>query len=420
MRVGSGHDMHKTGDPAPLVASHGQHVQSAPSTGVGGDGQPASIVRPAIVMAAFFASIGAFFPYIAVYYRSIGLTVESVGLLFALQAAVSLGAAPMWGALVDHLGHVRGPLAAAAAGTALAATLLALAPDRPVIVVAVICLAIAGSGIVPMLDSRTVDLLGADRDRYGRARAWGSASFIVAALAVGALIDRVGPSGLFLVYVPAIALTGVAAWLLLAGPSRAGRRLLRVTRAEVVGLVRRRRLALFLVGSVVLWTSVAAVSTFFSIHLVALGAPAQIVGVAWGLGALVEVPLMFSFHRIVKRVSPERLLVIGVVASAVRAAGFAIMPNVPLTLAVAPLGGVGYAFFYVGTVTYVSRNAPARLQATAQGIFSVTAFSVGTILGSTLGGQLAGVLGLRGLFGVCAVGTALAAVVIAAAVSPRR
>jgi MFS transporter, PPP family, 3-phenylpropionic acid transporter len=382
--------------------------------------QPASVVRPAIVMAAFFASLGAWFPYIAVYYASIDLSVESIGLLFALQAAVSLAAAPLWGAFVDHLGTVRGSLLVAAVGTALGGTLLALAPSPPVIIVAVIALAVSGSGIIPMLDSRTVDMLGADRDRYGRARAWGSAAFIVVAISVGALIDRVGPRGLFLVYVPGMILTGIAGWALLAGESRAGRRLLRVTRAEVLSLVRRRHLALLLAGSILLWTSVAAFNTFFSIHLLSLGAPAEVVGFAWALGALAEVPLMFTFHRIVARVGPERLIVVGVVAWVLRAAGFALAPTVPLTLAVAPLGGVGYAFFYVGTVTFVSRNAPARLQATAQGIFSGTAFSVGTILGSTVGGQLAGLLGLRGLFGVCAVGAALAAVVIAIGMSTRR
>jgi predicted MFS family arabinose efflux permease len=48
------------------------------------------------------------------------------------------------------------------------------------------------------------------------------------------------------------------------------------------------------------------------------------------------------------------------------------------------------------------------------------AFNVGTILGSTVGGQLAGLPGLRGLFGVCAVGAALGAVVIAIVMSTRR
>jgi PPP family 3-phenylpropionic acid transporter len=372
-------------------------------------------------MAAFFASVGAWFPYVAVYYDSIGLSLDEIGLLFALNAAVQVAAAPLWGALVDHQGEVRRPLAVATIGAAIAATFLALARDQAAIAIAVVAFAAAGCGIVPMLDSRTVDLLGADRDRYGRARAWGSASFIVASIAVGALIERFAPRALFAAYVPAILLTGVLGWLLLGGPSRAGRRLLRVTRGEIVGLIRQPSLAWFLVGSVVLWTSGAAVSTFFSIHLVTLGAPAEVVGLAWALGALVEVPLMLTFHRIVARVGPERLLVIGIIAFAVRAVGFAVMPNVATTLAVAPLGGVGYAFFYVGTVTYVSRNAPPRLQATAQGIFSGTAFSLGTILGSMLGGQLAGTLGLRGLFAACAVGAFLAAIIVAIAVArPRR
>lgn len=380
----------------------------------------ASVVRPAVVYLTFFGSIGAYFPYVAVYYRSIGLSVESIGLLTALQAAVSLALAPLWGAVVDQLGSVRGPLAVAGLATAAAAALLGLARDPLLIAAAVICLAAAGSGMIPMLDSRTVDLLGDDRDRYGRARAWGSAGFIVVSLAVGVLIERIGPAGLFLVYVPGLVLVSVVGWALLGGPSRAGRRVLRVTAEEVVGLLRQRRLALFLVGSILLWTAVAAVSTFFSIHLIALGAPAEIVGLAWALGALVEVPLMFSFDRIVRRVPAEWLIVFAVVVFAVRAAGFALAPSVAVVLIVAPLGGVGFAFFFVGTVTYVARVAPPRLQATAQGIYSGTAFSVGTVLGAILGGQVAGVLTLRGLFGVCAIVAAAAAVVIATAVMPDR
>jgi PPP family 3-phenylpropionic acid transporter len=376
----------------------------------------ASVARPAVVYLILFGSIGSFFPYIAVYYKSIGLSVESIGLLTALQAAVALAAAPLWGAFVDQLGSVRGPLALAGLATAASATVLGVVRDPALIALAVVGTAACGSGITPMLDSRTVDMLGADRDRFGRARAWGSVGFIVVSLAVGALIDRLGPRSLFLVEVPGFALVGLAGWALMGGATRGGRRVIRVTSAEVIGLLRQGRMALFLAGSILLWTAVAAVTTFFSIHLVSLGAPAQVVGLAWALGASVEVPLMFSFDRIVRRVRPEWLVVVGVIAFALRAAGFALSPTGPLVLLAVPLGGVGFAFFYVGTVTYVARSAPPRLQATAQGIYSGTAFSVGTILGSTIGGQLGAAVGLRALFGVCAVGAALAAVVIGAAV----
>ncbi|HEY0443818.1 MAG TPA: MFS transporter, partial [Candidatus Limnocylindrales bacterium] len=359
-------------------------------------------------------------PYLGVYYRSIGLGVESIGVLAALQAAVALAAAPAWGAIADQLGAVRAPLVLASIWAAAGGVLLASARDPLAIALAVVLLAAGSSGVIPMLDSRTVDLLGPHRDRYGRARAWGSVAFIISSIVVGAVVDRAGAIGLFYIYVPALALTSLAGWLLLAGRNRAGRRMARISTAEVAGLLRQRRLALFLVGSILVWTAVTAFSTFFSIHLVALGAPAQTVGFAWALGAIVEVPLMFMFPTLVRRIGSERLLVLATAAFVARAAGIALTTNVPLMLAVAPLGGVGFALFYVGTVTYIAREAPVRLQATAQGIFSGTAFSVGTILGSMLGGQVAAALTLRGLFAACAVATAGAAVVVAWAVIPGR
>jgi hypothetical protein len=187
---------------------------------------------------------------------------------------------------------------------------IAVARDPIAIAVGVVVLGAGASGVIPMLDARTVDLLGDHRDRYGRARAWGSIAFIVAALGVGALVDRTSPGGLFLVYVPAQLLTSVAGWLLLGGGSGRNARRLRIGLGDVGVLLRQGSLALFLFGSTLLWAAVTAVSTFFSVHLVALGAPAQVVGLAWAIGAVVEVPLMFAFPTLVRRIGSERLLVI--------------------------------------------------------------------------------------------------------------
>jgi MFS family permease len=69
-------------------------------------------------------------------------------------------------------------------------------------------------------------------------------------------------------------------------------------------------------------------------------------------------------------------------------------------------------------VTYIGRAVPVGIQGTAQGLFSGTAFSLGTICGGAIGGQLAGVLTIRGLFAVAAVGTAIAAALIWWAIVP--
>ena len=65
----------------------------------------------------YFAAIGAAFPYLPVFYRDIGLGLEQIGILTAIQAAIQLLLAPVWGGLADRFPHTRLtlPLAAAVA-----------------------------------------------------------------------------------------------------------------------------------------------------------------------------------------------------------------------------------------------------------------------------------------------------------------
>jgi len=177
---------------------------------------------------------------------------------------------------------------------------------------------------------------------------------------------------------------------------------------------------LFLVGAIGFWTTNTAVAAFLSIHMTNLGAPAQLVGAAWAVGATVEVPLMLAFPTIAGRLGSERLLVIASVAYVARAIGFALAPTPVALVVLSALSGVGYAFFYVGSVTYVARHAPARLRATAQGVFTGTANSIGMIVGSLAGGIVASAITIPGMYAVAAAGSALAGLIFARAVLGRQ
>jgi MFS transporter, PPP family, 3-phenylpropionic acid transporter len=384
---------------------------------------PASIVRPAVVYFLLFGAVAAYFPYIAVYFRSIGLDLPAIGVLAALNAGVAVVAAPAWGALVDRTRDVRGPLLVAGLWSAAAGIWLAVTREPLLVGIAVATLAAGSAGLGPMLDSRTIQIVGKNRDRYGRARAFGSLAFTIGALGVGILIGQTGPQGMFLVYVPGLFLSGVVAYLLLGGRDRGTGATGRFATSFASGLsdlVRDPTLLLFFIGSVLLWIAVSAVHTFLSVHLVQLGASSALVGLVWTPGALVEVPLMLAFPLLVRRIGAERLLVLGGLAFAVRAGLWALTSDPLLFVAIAPLGGIGFALFYVGTVTYVSRAVPPSVQATAQGLFSGTAFSIGSILGAILGGQVAAAITIPGMFAVSAVVTAAGAGIVLWATEARK
>ena len=397
---------------------------------------PSSVVRPAIVYALLFGAVGAYIPYLSVYLSSKGLDLGTVGALIALQATVSLVAAPSWGALADRRGDVRGPILVATFLSAGAAILFALVSGPLLLAASIALLAAAASGITPMVDSRAVRLVG-HRDRFGRARAWGSAAFIVIAFASGAAIGRFGPVGMFALYGPLLVATGLAAFVLLrmpgedlagAGRSPGTRSRSRGTAAAlsafslttIVGAIRQPVIGLFFVASIVVWTAFATLQTFVSLRVIQLGGDATVVGATWSIGALTEIPLMLAFPNLARRFGAERLVLVGAVAFGLRAAGVALVSAPWLIVAVSPLGGIGFAFFYVGTVTWVAGALPREVQATAQGVFTGTAVSMGAIGGSIIGGLIGGAFSLPVLFTVAAVGHAFGAVIVWRAIGRRR
>jgi MFS transporter, PPP family, 3-phenylpropionic acid transporter len=358
----------------------------------------------------YFAALGAAFPYLPVFYHDIGLGLEQIGVLTALQAAMQLLLAPVWGGLADRFPHTRVTLPLAAVVATVGATLLFRATDFPTVLVGSLILYGGVSGIAPTLDARTLETLGSNgRSRYGEVRAFGSLAFVIATLAVGFVLDAEGARALFWIYIPFLVGTAVVTATI---PRRG-------TTHRSVNLLRgagqflaTRGVALFLIGFTVVWASLAAVNAFYSIQIVALGGSAGLVGIAWAIGATIEVPIMFAFPQIGRRVGTERLVVVGALAFALRAL-FASLVSDPVALVlVAPLEGIGFACVFVGGVTVLAARAPSSLQATAQGLFAA-ATGLATIIGSVLGGAIAEALDIPGLFQVCAVGGLIGMAIVA-------
>lgn len=369
------------------------------------------IWRAASTYIVYFIAVGASFPYLPVHYRALGLDLGTIGLLAALSAATQLVAAPAWGAIADLFGRSRLTLPAAAIVAAAGGLALALARDPISVTTALVALSVGLAGISPVLDARTMELLGADRARYGRVRAWGSVAFVVSAALCGPLLDAWGTRSLFLVYVPCLALTALIA---LSVPRRAAKRHagLRLGTAQ---LIRQPRMGRFLVGTLLVWASLNAVNGFYSIQVVALGGGASLVGLAWVVGALIEIPIMWTFPRLSTRFGAERLLVAGGAIFAVRNFLAALAPSGVVLVAIAPLEGAAFGLFFVGGVGFVAARAPAGLAGTAQGLFSATT-GLATIIGTGAAGLIASWLSIPGLFAVAGAVGIVATIVVADAV----
>jgi len=128
---------------------------------------------------------------------------------------------------------------------------------------------------------------------------------------------------------------------------------------------------------------------------------------------------MAGFPTLARRFGAERLIVVGAFSFAIRALIVAIVDQPVAIVLASAFGGVGFSFFYVGTVTWVAGSVGRGVQATAQGIFTGTSNSIGAIGGSVVGGAIGAAFGLRALFAIAAVGYAAGAVLTWVAIARR-
>ena len=365
-------------------------------------------VRAAMV--TLYLAVGALYPFIPVYYQSLGITLGGIGLLGALSAGAAAVAAPLWGATADRLRSTRAVMPAAALGAAVSAALLPFVHPVLPLVITVAALAAFMAGVAPILDARALEVAGGDRNRYSLLRVWGSASFIVSVLFVGWLIDRAGIASMFAVLAGTLLATGLIG-LAFRGPAAAVEAVPHF--AGIGAVLRSPVLGPFLLAILLVWSSNMAINAFFSIHLVDIGAESALVGAAWAIGALVEIPVMLGYPRLGGRFGVERLLLVGASVFFIRALAVLLLDDPLLVTGTMALHGIGFALVLVGGVVYVSRHAPEGTAATAQGVLGAAVFGVAAILGPGVGGQVAGWLGLQNMFIVATIGCGLAVVALA-------
>jgi MFS transporter, PPP family, 3-phenylpropionic acid transporter len=360
----------------------------------------------------YFAAIGAAYPYLPVFYRDLGLTFEEIGILTAIQAATQLALGPVWGGLVDRFPRVGLTLPLAAAVAAAGGFILFLATDFSSSLAGSMLLFAGLAGIGPTLDARTLETLGpAGRDRFGQVRAFGSLAFVIVALLVGLLLEAQGSRSLFWIYLPCLIGTVlVTATIRRRGTNRS------ISLLHGAGqILGAPGMVVFFGGFTIVWTSLTAMNAFYSIQVVALGGSTTLVGITWAFGAIIEVPLMYAFPRLGARFGTERLLVFGALVFSLRGILGAIAVD-PITLVlIAPLEGLGFACAFVGGVTVLAARLPTSLGGTAQGLFSASA-GLATIIGSVVGGTIAGAVGIPGMFAACALIGLIGTVVVAFAV----
>lgn len=329
---------------------------------------------------ALFAAPGFYLPFFPVFLASLGFTPEAIGLAIGIPMGVRLFANPVAGILSDRFGRPRRFLAVMGIGAACAFALMAVMPGQASVLLLVALATLFWGPAFPLTDAFGVRLARERGVDYGRARLWGSVTFIAANIALGIALEILPPVSIVWLIAGALVCFALTVQTLprLKAPNEA-------VAAAPPNFSRRVVLAVFAAACV--QASHAAIYAFGSVHWKASGISSSFIGFLWGAGVAAEVVVFYFATRMLKRFSPIGLILVGGASAIIRFALTALDPPQAMLVPLMMMHALTFTATFLGMVTIAGQSGGEGAQGRAQA-FSSTAVSIAMLLATFAAGPL--------------------------------
>jgi PPP family 3-phenylpropionic acid transporter len=331
-------------------------------------------VRVSLLFAALSVIIGTNLPYLPVWLDWAGLSSSEIAVITATPLLVRVVVSPVIAFAADWAGdHRRFLIGLSWAGLA---ALLALSQARGFghVLLWMLIFSLAWTTIMPLTETVAMSGVKSEGLDYGRMRLWGSLSFIVASLAGGWVVERLGAaSAIWLVVAGAVLTTAAAHGLPTPGENRLdpnARVSRRISLADAAGLAASPHFLVFLAAGGLTSATHAVFYTFGTLHWRELGLSTAWSGVLWAISIVVEVGLFAYSAVVVRRIGPERLIILGAGAALVRWLAMGFDPPLAILVPLQVLHALTFGATHIGAIHYIGRTVPGTQGGTAQALYS--------------------------------------------------
>lgn len=359
----------------------------------GQDGQALGWARlsPATKLALFYGAsftvYGISMPYLNVWLKYRGLTIGEIATVSAVGPVVRMAFGPVTTFAADRWNAHARLLAIASWGALCAWLVMSFATGFWSALVGMALIAMTSAALNPLIDTITMMAVRTAGVDYGRVRAWGSITFIVAAVASGFAVDWRGPGVAIDLLVLAAASTAISTLYL---PRRAidDRTVQRkaLSLGDAAALVKQPALILFLVSAGAVQGSHAVLNVFSVLHWQSLGLSNWWCGVLWAIAVVAEIALFLAAGRWLSRISAITLLITGGAAALVRWTIMAFDPPLAVLVPLQVAHGLSFGASHLGGMAFLSRAVPEEQSGTAQGLYTLMTGGLGMAISTQLAG----------------------------------
>ncbi len=321
--------------------------------------------RLALFYGTSFGLIGSHLPFFPVWLKAVGIDASWIGIITAVPAVTRFTILPVITTLAERRRSLRGAMIITSFATALGFALVGTQHLAPLVFLAYALTACVWTPMVPLTDAYALRGVARYGLNYGPLRLWGSAAFVVGALACGLLVEVIAPRHLIWAITTGAALSTIAGLGLkpLDHPKPIG-----VAAHGDGALLRNRGFLAVIVAAALIQGSHAAYYTFASITWQGAGLDGLTIAGLWVLGVLAEIVVFALSPRFT--LQPSTLVVIGGLAAVARWLITAQEPSVAVLSVVQLAHGLTYGLTQVGTMGLLVRHVPAHTMARGQGYYA--------------------------------------------------
>ena len=326
----------------------------------------------ALFYGATFAMVGTHLPFFPVWLKAVGIDASWIGIITAVPAVTRFTVLPFVTGLAEARHALRGAIVVTAFATALGFCILGTQHQPLLVFLAYALTCCLWTPMVPLTDAYALRGVARYGLNYGPLRLWGSAAFVVGALACGLLVDAIAARHLIWIIASAAALGAFVSLGLqpLGHPKSAAN-----SRYGAGALLRDPGFLAIIVTSALIQGSHAAYYIFASIAWQQSGLGGLTIAGLWSLGVVAEIALFALSPRLT--LPPVMLVVIAALSAVARWVITAQQPPLAILAVVQLAHGLTFGLTQVGTMGLLVRHVSGHVMAKGQGYLAACGGIVG-------------------------------------------
>lgn len=332
-----------------------------------------------------YMAAAAWLSYFYVYLKEVPqLSIFEIGIIAGFQQFNNIFVVPAWGLLADRFGRRR-MLLFSIGITALLIPGFLLWHGFLGLTLFMIAVTLFYNPMVSLFDTVALDYEEQSKGEtsYGEIRLWASIGWGSSSFLTGLLINKIGLSYIF----PVAGLFFFLVWLLLLffyKPLTTKTHLSTLRPTVIRDLLKSERKLLYFFMLIFSYSVFAApIFLIINVYYHELGAPSSIIGLAFAVQAISEIPFFFYGKRLVARFGAKKIFLFTMIATAIRMLLYGFNSKPELAVFIGVIHGISIGLFFVSMVAFVHTIVPSQMRSTGQSLI-YSFYAGGVALGNVM------------------------------------